>query len=142
MEDLEIKATGYLIKNINDKIKVKADADLSTYGLTLAQSSVLGFLYQHGGEATQKEAEIFFEVSHPTMVGIISRMEQRGFLKSYFDPSDRRSKIIYLTDTAKKIGKKMRAMIRSREEDMTKGLSQKEVNELNRMLNVIYKNIV
>lgn len=37
------KDIGYLIKNINDKLKVKADADLKHSKLTLAQSRVLAF---------------------------------------------------------------------------------------------------
>ena len=54
------KDIGYLIKNINDKLKVKADADLKHSNLTLAQSRVLTFLASQDGQATQKEIEIFF----------------------------------------------------------------------------------
>ena len=53
------KDIGYLIKNINDKLKVKADADLKHSNLTLAQSRVLTFLASQDGQATQKEIEIF-----------------------------------------------------------------------------------
>lgn len=49
------KDIGYLIKNINDKLKVKADADLKHSKLTLAQSRVLAFLDSRGGQATQKK---------------------------------------------------------------------------------------
>ena len=52
------KDIGYLIKNINDKLKVKADADLKHSNLTLAQSRVLTFLASQDGQATQKEIEI------------------------------------------------------------------------------------
>lgn len=79
------KDIGYLIKNINDKLKVKADADLKHSNLTLAQSRVLTFLASQDGQATQKEIEIFLEVSHPTIVGIISRMEQNGHLICWVD---------------------------------------------------------
>ena len=68
------KDIGYLIKNINDKLKVKADADLKHSKLTLAQSRVLAFLDSQGGQATQKEIEVYLEVSHPTVVGIISEI--------------------------------------------------------------------
>ena len=68
------KDVGYFIKNINDRLKVRADADLKSYNLTLAQSRVLAFLNNQGGSATQKEIEVFLEVSHPTVVGIVSRM--------------------------------------------------------------------
>lgn len=53
------KDIGYLIKNINDKLKVKADADLKHSKLTLAQSRVLAFLDSQGGRATQKKLKCF-----------------------------------------------------------------------------------
>ena len=89
---MEEKDIGYLIKNINDKLKVKADADLKHSNLTLAQSRVLAFLDRRGGQATQKEIEVYLEVSHPTVVGIISRMKQNGHLRCWVDetPWERR----------------------------------------------------
>ena len=66
------KDIGYLIKNINDRLKAKADADLKRYNITLAQSRIFAFLNGKGGQATQKEIEIFLEVSHHNVVGIVS----------------------------------------------------------------------
>ena len=101
------KDIGYLIKNINDKLKVKADADLKNSNLTLAQSRVLAFLDSRGGQATQKEIEVYLEVSHPTVVGIISRMEQNGHLRCRVDETDKRNKIVALTEQAKALGEEM-----------------------------------
>ena len=78
---------GYQFKIINDRIKARADADLKTHDLTLTQTRVLGFLAESGGQATQKEIEADLQVSHPTVVGIISRMEQKGFLCTWTDRS-------------------------------------------------------
>ena len=102
------KDIGYLIKNINDKLKVKADADLKHSKLTLAQSRVLAFLDSRGGQATQKEIEVYLEVSHPTVVGIISRMAQNGHLKCWVDETDKRNKIVALTGQAKALGEEMK----------------------------------
>lgn len=79
MEQFQI---GCLLKMITDKIKMRADADLAQQGLTLTQSRVLGYLDRSGGQATQKEIEGFLQVSHPTVAGIINRMEQNGFVRS------------------------------------------------------------
>ena len=73
MEQFQI---GCLLKMITDKIKMRADADLAQQGLTLTQSRVLGYLDRSGGQATQKEIEGFLQVSHPTVAGVIGRMEQ------------------------------------------------------------------
>ena len=90
------KDIGYYIKSINDKLKLKADTELKKYDLTLAQSRVLGFLSGKGGSATQKEIELFLEVSHPTVVGIISRMQQSGHVVSWIDEKDKRLSLIHI----------------------------------------------
>ena len=132
---------GYLIKNINDKLKVKADADLKQYNLTLAQSRVFAFLHNNGGQATQKEIEVFLEVSHPTVVGIVSRMEQNGHVTTWIDEQDKRNKIVKLTEQAETLGMDMEHDISVNEEKMLSSLSEPDVEHLREMLLTIYKNL-
>ena len=136
-----LKGIGYLIKMINDKVKVKADADLSTYELTLSQSRVLTFLKSKDGQATQKEIEGFLEVSHPTVVGIVSRMEQRGYVTTWLDTKQQRSKMVRLTAKAQTIGEELVRMVQEQENTMLQGLTQEQVTELAKMLRVIYGNL-
>lgn len=132
---------GYLIKNINDKLKMKADADLKSQNLTLSQSRVLAFLHNSGGRATQKEIEDFLEVSHPTVVGIVSRMQQNGFVTAWMDPDNRRNKIVELTPSACETAEQMTDTVRKNEAALLRGLSSEQVVQLKEMLMVIYQNI-
>ncbi|MGN1148461.1 MAG: MarR family winged helix-turn-helix transcriptional regulator [Lachnospiraceae bacterium] len=138
---MQQKDIGYLIKNINDKLKVKADADLKYFNLTLAQSRVLAFLNEKGGRATQKEIEVFLEVSHPTVVGIVSRMEQNGHVISWIDETDKRNKIVRLTEKAEAMGMDMKQNIHNNEKKMLASLSDEDIEHLRKMLAVIYKNL-
>ncbi len=132
---------GYLIKNINDKLKVKADADLKIFNLTLAQSRVFAFLHSSGGQATQKEIEVFLEVSHPTVVGIVARMEQNGHVTSWIDEHDKRNKIVKLTQQAEALGMDMEHRIFANEQMMLSSLSDSDIERLREMLLTIYKNL-
>lgn len=131
---------GYLIKNINDKLKTKADADLKRYHLTFTQSRVFAFLSSKGGQATQKEIEIFLEVSHPTVVGIVSRMEQNGYVTSWLDV-DKRNKNVKLTDRAKAIGLDLEQNILANEQKLLFTLSEQDVERLREMLLILYRNL-
>ncbi len=133
---------GYMIKNISDKIKMHADADLKSHDLTLAQGRILGFLAERGGSAMQKEIEDFLEVSHPTVVGIVARMEQKGFLACRTDESDKRNKIVTITEKSIRIGEDMDSMIGIQESRMVEGLSEDQITELTDALQVIYKNLL
>lgn len=135
------KGIGYLIKTINGKIKVKADTDLNTYGLTLSQSRVLIFLKSKDGQATQKEIEEFLEVSHPTVVGIVSRMEQNGHVITWFDPKQQRSKMVRLTPKAQVLGEELVRMVQEQDAAMLRGLTQEQVTELIKMLRIVYGNL-
>lgn len=136
-----IKDVGYYIKNINDRLKVWADADLKRYNLTLAQSRVFGFLHSRGGMATQKEIEVFLEVSHPTVVGIISRMEQNGHVISWMDETNRRNKLVKLTAQADQIGEQLAQDVQLNEQRMLRNLTDEEAATLKRLLKIIYKNL-
>ena len=135
------KDIGYLLKNINDKLKVKADADLKEHHLTLTQSRVLAFLHAKGGSATQKEIEVFLEVSHPTVVGTVTRMEQNGHVITWLDAADKRNKIVKMTARAEAIGKDMEQRIFDNERRMLSSLTEAETEQLRKMLFTIYKNL-
>ena len=135
------KNIGYLIKNINDRLKAKADVDLKCYNLTFTQSCVLTFLKSKGGSATQKEIEIFLEVSHPTVVGVISRMEQNNHVVCWMDKTDKRNKIVKLTESAEALAIDMAQNINANEQKMLASISEEDVKHLREMLLIIYKNL-
>lgn len=138
---MDSRHVGYLMKGINDKLKVSADNNLKNHNLTLTQSRVLAFLNSRDSIATQKEIEDFLEVSHPTVVGIVSRMEQNGHVTTWMDPENRRNKMVQLTEQARMIGTDMESMINAQEEIILKGLTPEQIAELKNMLLVIYKNL-
>ena len=89
----------------------------------------------------QKDIEDFFEIKHPTVIGIIQRMEAKGFVESAIDPDDKRQRIITVTDSAVELEKKLNKHSAEAEKRMVEGLSPDEVSDLKRLLYAVYKNI-
>ncbi len=106
---------GYLIKSINDKMTVKVGAELKQYNLTMSQCRVFTYLGSRGGQATQKEIEVFLDVAHPTVVGIVSRMKQNGYVTCWTS-EDKRNKNVKLTPRAEAIGSDMQKKVQASEE--------------------------
>lgn len=129
------------MKQITDKIKSSADADLKCRNLTLSQVRVLEYVSNKGGRVTQKSIEEYLNVSHPTVVGIVSRMEKNGYLLSYTDKDDRRNKIVEITERTANISHEMQNEILSQEAKLLQGLTEEEIKSLHRMLYIILKNI-
>ena len=137
----EKKKTGYLLKIITDVLAREANHMLKEQDLTWSQSRLIGFLQRNGGECTQKEIENFLEVSHPTVVGIVSRMEQNGFVTCRIDDSDRRNKIVKLTDRSVEVGKSIRESLIEQDRTMFDGFSDAERKQLDEYLLRIYDNL-
>lgn len=127
------KDVGYLIKSINDKLKVRVDAELKQYHLTMSQSRVLVYLRSRGGQATQKEIETFLDVAHPTVVGLVSRMEQNGYV-TFWPCEDGRNKYVKLTPQAEAIDKDMQENMHINEEMLLAPLSPEERERLRDLL--------
>lgn len=132
---------GCLLKMITDKIKIQADANLAQHDLTLTQSRVLGYLNHNGGQATQKEIEGFLQVSHPTVAGVIGRMEQKGFVSCRADPADKRSKLVCQTERAAAIAQDMHATIQATEQQMLRSLTPEQIAALESALRTIYADL-
>ena len=134
-------AIGPLLKSIHERMKASADADLKAQGLTFAQSQVIVFLRDVGGQALQKQVEEHLDVSHPTVTGIVGRMEKNGFVRTWTDERDHRNKIVKLTDKSEEVGVAMERTMRAREERLLEGLDQRDRSELRRLLRQVYKNL-
>lgn len=133
---------GRTIKLIHDAVKAKADSQFRVFDLTLSQVRVLHFLgRRHGEPASQKDIEDFFHVTHPTMIGILRRLEHKGFVQSTVNAQDRRLREIRLTAKGEQAQAVLRDHARHMDRSMLQGLSEQEVAELTRLLAAVYRNI-
>lgn len=132
---------GYLIKSINDKLKVRADTELKKYHLTMSQSRVLVYLRSRGGQATQKEIETFLDVAHPTVVGLVSRMEQNGYVTCW-PCEDGRNKYVKLTPQAEAIDKDMQENMHTSEEMLLAPLSPEDRERLRDLLLTVAEHLM
>ena len=124
---------GYLIKRINDKLAARADAELKQFNLTMSQCRVFLYLSSRGGQATQKEIETFLDVAHPTVVGLVSRMEQNGYVTCW-PCEDGRNKYVKLTPQAEAIDKDMQRNQLENEEMLLAPLSPEARERLRDLL--------
>lgn len=132
---------GFLLKQISDKMRARADADMRCSDLTYSQLMVLGFIEDSGGESSQKEIEEYLGVSHPTTVGLISRLKAKDLVKTSVDPDDRRVKRIYSTEKARLLSDFMAGKRELAESALVSDLTDEEAAELRRLLCIVYESI-
>lgn len=132
---------GILMKQITDKIKISADASLKSRGLTLSQGRMLKFVSGHPDGVTQKTIENHFQVSHPTVVGIIARMEKNGYLECWMDAEDKRNKMVRLTEKAWPVSRELEQEMDNNERWLLQGLSEEQIDNLYESLYRILENV-
>ena len=127
----------HLLRMISHKIRAKGDAGLKERGLTFAQLQLLITLHRNGGEMSQRELEKQLSVSHPTVVGLVQRLEKNGYVETWTDETDKRIKHVKQSGKALELKEEMRKRWRDMTERMFRNISEQEKEELYRMLNVI-----
>lgn len=133
---------GFLLKVIQENLERHANQMFKTIGLTSSQVRVLGYLRSRGQEpTTQKDIESYLQVTHPTVVGILKRLEQKGFLHCEFDGDDRRKKYVYLTQKEARLHEEMEKSHDRMENLMTSGMSEAQIQQLRTLLLQILENV-
>ncbi len=140
-EQMENEDIGYLFKRIHDRLKMSADAVFEKNNLTSSQARLMEFVDVKGGQVTQKSIEEYLRVSHPTVVGIVSRLERSGFLECHMDPEDKRNKIVCMTEKAFSVGNELAEGRIMTEQKLLNHMSQQEIAELRSLLDRVYRNL-
>lgn len=130
-----------LLLNISKRLKAKGDKDLEEWGLTLSQIRVLHVIGDHGGSVAQKELERILEVSHPTVVGLVSRMQKNGFVNVSVDTKDHRNKIVSFADKAFRHKVSMRWKHLEMDEHLFRGMTEEEISQAEMLLRKMYRNV-
>lgn len=133
---------GFTVKQINNIYEKELNERLKKLGITASQCAVLDYLFHtNKEEVNQRDVEKNLSLKNPTVTGILKRMEEKGFILSVPNATDKRKKNIYLTEKAYDIQRKMDADRRKLDKRLTIGLSKKEVEALGRGLEKILYNI-
>ena len=115
------------------------------YSLTGAQISLMIYLYESKArQVTQKEVADAFVLSHPTIRGIVKRLEANKLIATSRLESDQRQIVLKLSDKGfNLIDKnivKIRSIMTNVNTRITKGLSDREISELEQVLSKISAN--
>ena len=99
---------------------------LSQIGLTSAQGHIMGRLMHSKEHLRARDIEREFCLSHPTVSGILSRLEKKGFIELRPDPADKRCKRIYVLDKASEFSSLMSETIEKNASRLVDGFTPEE----------------
>ncbi|AXF55333.1 MarR family winged helix-turn-helix transcriptional regulator [Salicibibacter kimchii] len=92
----------FILGKALQQVKQTSKAKLAPYGVTPVQFGLLYFLWKKDGQLGSELRERL-QMDSATVTGIIDRLEQGGFIERRFNHSDRRYRLIFLTEKGKSL---------------------------------------
>lgn len=99
---------------------------LAQMDLTAAQGRIMGYIAHRKQPPCSRDIEEAFQLSHPTVSGLLARLEKKGFIEFRADEKDRRCKRIYMHQKGQECMETMHRTIRENEELLVRGFSEEE----------------
>ena len=133
----------FYFKRINDAMISYANNELKELDLTFSQMEVITFLIENKDKKIyQKDIERYFNLSHPTVIGLLKRLQTKELISINISSEDRRKRNIELTDKVFDIKEKMNYKMKEMEKYVRRFLDDDELTELERLLKIICENVI
>ena len=127
--------SGQLIKLLHDRLEKQANNTLRAQDLTMMQISVLMELQKtEQKQLSMKELERKFCIAQSTVAGIISRLEQKGFVEAIADAADKRVKLVHITPAGEACCREAAGYMEQAEQTLLQGFSEEEKTMFNLLL--------
>jgi len=131
---------GLLIHDVGRLLRVLYDRQMASIGLTRSQWLLLTYLYFKDG-INQTELASLMDMEKAPLSRLLDRMEIKGWIIRKNETKDRRIKNIYLSESVKPFVSSLREKAAKYRKDSLSILSDKELNKLRDLLQVLKKDL-
>mgnify|MGYP002088576661 CR=1 FL=1 len=121
-----MKHYGHMVRVLHCTISQSVTGALAEMELTSAQGRIMGYLALSPEPPCAKDIEDRFHLSHPTVSGLLARLEKKEFIEVREDPEDRRRKLVYILPKGQQCNETMYAVIQSGDKKLLEGFTPEE----------------
>lgn len=121
-----LKHLGHYVRILHWCTDQRITNALAEMELTASQGPILGYIAHRKSPPCARDIEEIFHLSHPTVSGLLARLEKKGFIEFFPDASDRRCKRIRLRSKGQQCIEIMHRTITENERVMVQGFSEEE----------------
>ena len=135
---------GFKIKIISKLLTQNMNNSITSLDLTSSQARVLGYLCyrtQRQEKGYPRDIERHFRFTHPTVSGLLQRLEAKGYLSSEPSTEDRRCKQILVTKRALEANQQVLDQLAASEQRLVSDMSRAEIIQLQSFLDRMIQNL-
>jgi len=134
------ESVGYWLTIANQAYHREFSVRLGPYGITYRQAQVLGWLAAEG-KLTQVELAARMFIEPPSLVGVLDRMEENGWIAREPCCQDRRKKWIVPQPAVQTVWRKITKVARQLRAEAVQGFTTSEIATLRRLLSRMKQNV-
>ena len=127
-------------KKIHNQLAANFNQALRKDGLTITQFDFIAYLAENPQHPTLTDIAAHFGVKHTSAIHVLKILEEKGFIRKSRSP-DARSKTIVLTESGTQIVQKVKKKDPLVSQLLFNGLSENDLQYLEKMLQTIYANL-
>lgn len=132
---------GFLLVDVARLQRGEFDRRITDLGLTPAEARTLSIVARSGPVRQSVLAEQI-GIEAMTLSTCLDRLENQGLVDRTIDPSDRRAKLVEISEAAEPVLDKILTVSAAMRTDMTTGIDTAKVEEFRQMLLTIRANLV
>ena len=132
---------GHLLRILHWCTDQSMTTALEKMELTAAQGHIMGFLAHRKEPPCPRDIEEAFHLSHPTVSGLLARLEKKDFIQLRPDEKDRRCKRIHVLPKGRECQENMHRVIQENEKRLVAGFTEEEQAEFAEFLNRAIQNM-
>ena len=135
---------GFKIKIISKLLTQNMNNSITSLYLTSSQARVLSYLCyrtKRQEKVYPRDIERHFRFTHPTVSGLLQRLEAKGYLSSEPSTEDRRCKQILVTKRALEANQQVLDQLAASEQRLVSDMSRAEITKLQSFLDRMIQNL-
>ena len=135
---------GFKIKTISKLLTQNITNSITSLDLTSSQARVLGYLCyrtKRQEKVYPRDIERDFRFTHPTVSGLLQRLETKGYLSIETSAEDRRCKQIHVTTRALEANQQVLDQLAASEQQLVSDMSGAEIAQLKNLLDKMIQNL-
>ena len=117
---------GHLLRHLHSCTDQAMTNALASMDLTAAQGHIMGYIFHRETPPCSRDIEEAFHLSHPTVSGLLSRLEKKNFIEFRPDEADRRCKRIFILPKGQELNETMHKTILANEARLVQDFTEEE----------------
>ena len=140
--DREHEPISFKFRLIHESFACMINRHLKEEDMTFSQMILVSYLWENREKKiTQKDISEALHIKHPTTIGLVKRLEDKGMVKVVVDPDNRKYRNIAITSKGEEFIERSDERRKLTNQNLVSGFNDDEIRQLRDLLDRVIDNM-